>query len=67
MTPVAKFDVTVKRDALGRKRWRWNLVGTNGEVVATSETYNSEQAAYNGIAAVRKYAAIAVATSTDDS
>ena len=34
--------------------FHWNLVATNGRVIATSEVYNSKQAALAGIRSVQK-------------
>lgn len=34
--------------------FHWNLVATNGRVIATSEVYNSKQAALTGIRSVQK-------------
>ena len=34
--------------------FHWNLVATNGRVIATSEVYNSKQAALVGIRSVQK-------------
>ena len=36
--------------------YHFNLLAGNGEVIATSETYQSKDAAQNGIAAVRETA-----------
>jgi uncharacterized protein YegP (UPF0339 family) len=36
--------------------WRFNLLATNGQVIASSESYNSKAAAQNGIESVRKNA-----------
>ena len=38
-------------------KFRWNLVSTNGKIVATSEAYESKAAALVGIGAVRRLAA----------
>ena len=38
-------------------KFRFNLVASNGQVVATSEAYNTKAAAMAGIASVRKNAA----------
>ena len=38
-------------------KFRFNLVSTNGQVVATSEAYNSKAAAMGGIRSVRSLAA----------
>ena len=34
--------------------YHWNLLATNGRVIATSEHYNSKAAALNGIRSVQK-------------
>lgn len=34
--------------------YHWNLLATNGRVIATSEHYNSKAAAMNGIRSVQK-------------
>jgi len=49
----AKFEL--KRSTNGK--FRFNLVSSNGQVVASSELYESKQAAQRGIASVRKIAA----------
>lgn len=36
--------------------WHWNLHAPNGEIVATSESYSTRDAARQGIAAVKRYA-----------
>lgn len=36
--------------------YHFNLVATNGQVIASSEVYNSKSAAENGIDSVRKNA-----------
>lgn len=41
-------------------KFRFNLLSTNGQVVATSEAYNSKASAMGGIRAVRSLAAEAV-------
>ena len=41
-------------------KFRFSLVSTNGQVVATSEAYNSKAACMNGVRSVRKLAADAV-------
>ena len=38
---------------------RWRLKAANGEVIATSEAYESEASCKNGIASVKKNAPIA--------
>ena len=49
----AKF--VIKKGSTGK--FRFNLVSTNGQIVATSEAYNSKASAMNGIRAVRELAA----------
>lgn len=44
----------VKKGSTGK--FRFSLVSTNGQVVATSEAYNSKASAMNGIKAVRNLA-----------
>ena len=44
-------------DKAGKCRWR--LKAANGEVIATSEAYESEAACKNGIASVKKNTPIA--------
>jgi len=51
----------LKKNAGGQ--FHFNLQASNGEVIATSETYQSKDAALNGIESVKKNAADA---STDD-
>jgi len=48
----------VKKGSTGK--FRFNLVSTNGQIVASSESYNSKPSAMNGIKAVRSLAADAV-------
>jgi len=45
----------VKKGSTGK--FRFNLVSTNGQVVATSEAYNSKASCMNGVKAVRSLAA----------
>jgi len=45
----------IRKGASGQ--YHFNLVSTNGEVVATSETYTSKQSCQQGIEAVRRLAA----------
>lgn len=45
----------VKKGPTGK--FRFNLLSTNGQVVATSEAYNSKASAMGGIRAVRSLAA----------
>lgn len=49
----AKF--IVKKGTTGK--FRFSLVSTNGQVVATSEAYETKRAAMSGIASVQKIAA----------
>ncbi len=51
----AKFEMYA--DAAGKCRWR--LKAPNGEIIATSEAYESEASCKNGIASVKKNAPIA--------
>lgn len=52
---AAKF--VLKKGSTGK--FRFNLVPGNGEIIATSEAYESKASAKNGIEAVRKAAATA--------
>ena len=45
----------VKKGTTGK--FRFNLLSTNGQIVATSEAYNSKTSAMNGIKSVRSLAA----------
>lgn len=47
------------------KGFRWNLVATNGRVIATSERYETRRAAMNGIESTRKNAPNAVVVEAD--
>lgn len=49
---AGKFDLFEDKDG----HWRFNLVATNGQVIASSESYNSKAAALNGVESVRKNA-----------
>ncbi len=49
---AAKF--VLKKNSSGG--YHFNLVATNGQVIASSEVYNSKSAAENGIDSVRKNA-----------
>jgi uncharacterized protein YegP (UPF0339 family) len=49
---AAKF--VLKKGSTGK--FRFNLVATNGQVIATSETYESKAAAINGIESVKRNA-----------
>ncbi len=48
----------VKKGSTGK--FRFSLLSTNGQVVATSEAYNSKASCMNGVRAVQKLAADAV-------
>jgi uncharacterized protein YegP (UPF0339 family) len=52
---ASKFEVY--EDAGGKCRWR--LKAPNGEIIATSEAYESMASCKNGIASVKKNAAMA--------
>jgi uncharacterized protein YegP (UPF0339 family) len=49
---AAKF--VLKKGSTGK--FRFNLVATNGQVIATSETYESEASAIKGIESVKRNA-----------
>ncbi len=49
---AAKF--VVKKGSTGK--FRFNLVASNGEIIATSEAYNTKAAALKGIESVKKNA-----------
>lgn len=48
----------IKKGTTGK--FRFTLCSTNGQVVATSEAYNSKASALNGVRAVKKLAGDAV-------
>ena len=50
---AAKF--VLKRGSTGK--FRFNLVATNGQMIATSEAYESKASAVNGIESVKRNAA----------
>ena len=52
---AAKF--VIKKDKRGE--FRFNLVASNGEVIATSEGYKAKAGAMNGIESVKKNAPVA--------
>ena len=52
---ASKF--VVKKGSTGK--FHFNLIATNGQVIATSEAYESKQAALNGIESVKKNAPVA--------
>jgi uncharacterized protein YegP (UPF0339 family) len=45
----------IKKGSTGK--FRFTLVSTNGQIVATSEAYNSKASAMNGVKSVQKLAA----------
>ena len=47
----------LKRGSTGK--FHFNLLATNGQVIATSEAYESKAAAMNGIESVKKNAPVA--------
>jgi uncharacterized protein len=55
MRVAAKF--VLKKGTTGK--FHFNLVATNGQVIATSEAYESKAAALNGIESVKKNAPVA--------
>ena len=52
---AAKF--VLKKGSSGK--FHFNLIATNGQVIATSEAYESKAAAINGIESVKKNAPVA--------
>ena len=52
---AAKF--VLKKGSTGK--FHFNLLATNGQVIATSEAYESKAAAINGIESVKKNAPVA--------
>jgi uncharacterized protein YegP (UPF0339 family) len=46
--------------------YHWNLLATNGRVIASSETYNSKAAAMAGIRSVQKNGSTDVVVTADD-
>ena len=52
---MAKFTLFVDR----AKKYRFNLKATNGEIIASSEAYNTKAAALKGIKSIQKSAAAA--------
>jgi uncharacterized protein YegP (UPF0339 family) len=51
---MAKAKFVVRKGSTGK--FRFNLMGTNGKVIATSEPYNSKASALKGIEAVKRHA-----------
>jgi len=54
--PDAKFEIN--KDVAGE--FRFNLVATNGEIIAVSQGYNAKESALKGIESVKRNAADAV-------
>jgi hypothetical protein len=52
----------VKKGTTGK--FRFSLVSTNGQIVATSEAYETKRAAMNGIASVKRIAGDALIEDT---
>lgn len=52
---TARFEI--RRGKLPFRKYRFVLIADNGEIVATSETYNTKQGALVGIASVKSLAA----------
>lgn len=52
---MAKAKLVVRKGSTGK--FRFNLIGTNGKVIATSEAYESKASAMKGVKAVKKHAA----------
>ena len=44
--------------------WRFNLVASNGQVIATSESYSGKEACLKGVESVRKNCAVHVEDQT---
>lgn len=56
---MSAFVITQTRNVFGRKRFRVNLIGDNGEKITTSELLNSREAAISNITATKRYAPVA--------
>lgn len=52
---AAKFECYTDKSG----KYRFRLKAANGEVIATSEAYNSKEACHNGIESVKKNAPVA--------
>jgi uncharacterized protein YegP (UPF0339 family) len=57
----AKYVLTEKNG-----RYHWNLLATNGRVIASSEVYNSKAAAMTGVRSVQKNGATDVVVTADE-
>jgi uncharacterized protein YegP (UPF0339 family) len=51
---MAKAKFVVRKASTGK--FRFNLIGTNGKIIATSEPYNSKASALKGIEALKRHA-----------
>jgi len=51
---MAKAKFVVRKGSTGK--FRFNLIGTNGKIIATSEPYKSRASALKGIEAVKRHA-----------
>lgn len=51
---MAKAKFVVRKGTTGK--FRFNLIGTNGKIIATSEPYNSKASALKGVEAVKRHA-----------
>ncbi len=51
---MAKAKFVVRKGSTGK--FRFNLIGTNGKIIATSEPYNSKASALKGIEAMKRHA-----------
>jgi uncharacterized protein YegP (UPF0339 family) len=51
---MAKAKFVVRKGSTGT--FRFNLIGTNGKIIATSEAYNSKASALKGIEALKRHA-----------
>jgi uncharacterized protein YegP (UPF0339 family) len=51
---MAKAKFVVRKGSTGK--FRFNLIGTTGKIIATSEPYNSKASALKGIEAVKRHA-----------
>ena len=51
---MAKAKFVVRKGSTGK--FRFNLIGTNGKIIATSEPYNSKASALKGIEALKRHA-----------
>jgi len=59
---AAKFECYTDKSG----KYRFRLKAANGEVIATSEAYNSKEACLNGIESVKKNAPVAEVVDVKD-